>query len=216
MTSAEFDQIVKPYTTRNPNNPGEPEGFIFWQKFATDLQTLADRRTHSDNFMARLAKIEAKERVEANLLKEYGVTAYDLKKTFRQLKEILLLRANSQSHLITFAFRNMDKDHSGRIGAPEIKKYLMQAQRGNETLNYKVIDCIVDLCDNDGDGEVDYAELSKSASLPERRGCTRSRTRHRTRHTRHVTQTSTRLVTRPRTSGRPTARRPRAPILASC
>lgn len=161
MTSAEFNQITKPYLTRNPNNPGEPEGFVFWQKFATDLQTLADRRTHSDNFMARLSKVEAKERVAADLMKNYGVSEYELKKTFRDLKNILMLRAGSSSHLVTVAFRNMDKDHTGKIGAAEIKKYLDQAQRGNETISSKVMECIVDLCDNDGDGEVDYVELSK-------------------------------------------------------
>jgi len=161
MTSQEFQQVTKPYMTRNPNNPGEPEGFVFWQKFATDLQTLADRRTHSDNFMAQLAKVEAKEKVEANLLKNYGVSAYELKKTFRTLKEVLLLRANSSSHLVTVAFRNMDRDHTGKIGAKEIRNYLDTAQRGNSQVDPKVIDCIVDLCDNDGDGEVDYNELSK-------------------------------------------------------
>jgi len=161
MTSVEFDQITKPYLTRNPNNPGEPEGFVFWQKFSTDLQTLADRRTHSDNFMARLSKVEAKERVVADLMKNYGVTEYELKKTFRDLKDVLMLRAGSSSHLVTVAFRNMDRDKTGKIGAAEIKKYLDQAQRGNETISAKVMDCIVDLCDSDGDGEIDYGEMSK-------------------------------------------------------
>jgi len=161
ITSAEFDHIIKPYMTRNPNNPGEPEGFVFWQKFATDLQTLADRRTHSDNFMARLSKVEAKERVAANLQKTYGISEYDLKKAFRLIKELLMLKAGSSSHLVTVAFRNMDRDHTGKIGAAEIKKYLAVAQRGNESIDPRVMDCIVDLCDGDGDGEVDYVELSK-------------------------------------------------------
>merc|ERR1711998_458802 len=121
MTSGEFDSIIKPYLTRNPNNPGEPEGFVFWQKFATDLQTLADRRTRSDNFMARLSKVEAKERVAAHLLKTYGIGEYDLKKAFRLIKELLMLKAGSSSHLVTVAFRNMDHDKTGKIGAAEIK-----------------------------------------------------------------------------------------------
>jgi len=161
MTSGEFNQITKPYMTRNPNNPGEPEGFVFWQKFSTDIQTLADRRTHSDNFMERLGKVEAKEKVEAELLKNYGVTAYELKKTFRDLKTVLMQRAGSSSHLVTQAFRNMDHDHTGKIGAKEVMNYLKTAQRGNETISTKVIECIMDLCDGDGDGEVDYNELSK-------------------------------------------------------
>ena len=63
-----------PYLTRNPNKPGEPNGFVFWQKFATDLQTLADRRTHSDDFMARLVKIEAKERVAAKCAQQHALS----------------------------------------------------------------------------------------------------------------------------------------------
>ena len=70
FAAAEFDEVVKPYLTRNPNKPGEPVGFVFWQKFATDLQTLADRKTHSDAFMSRLSKIEAKERVAARIERE--------------------------------------------------------------------------------------------------------------------------------------------------
>jgi len=105
--------------------------------------------------------VEAKERVVADLMKNYGVTEYELKKTFRDLKNVLMLRAGSSSHLVTVAFRNMDRDKTGKIGAAEIKKYLDQAQRGNETISAKVMDCIVDLCDNDGDGEVDYSELSQ-------------------------------------------------------
>ena len=168
------------YVTRSPNNPGEPEGFIFWQKFSTDLQTLADRRTHSDNFMERLSKVEAKERIAANLQKEYGVSEYELKKTFRQIKEVLMLRAGSSSHLVTVAFRNMDRDHTGKIGAQEVYKYLSQAQRGSESMDKKVIDCIVDLCDNDGDGEVDYNELSKSelSSAATARSAPRSKARN--------------------------------------
>ena len=30
-----------------------------------------------------------------------------------------------------------------------------------EDVNMKVLECVVDLCDADGDGEVDYAELAK-------------------------------------------------------
>ena len=154
LTSAEFQKIVKPYLTRTPNNPGEPSGFVFWQKFATDLQTYADRRVHSDNFMSRLSKVEAKERVAANIQSEYGVSEYELKKAFASLKNVLMLRAGSQSHLVTVAFRNMDRDHTGKIAAKEIAKYLNTAQRGNEQVNPKVMECIVDLCDADGDGEV--------------------------------------------------------------
>ena len=162
MTSAEFDEVCKPYLTRNPNRPGEPPGFVFWQKFSVDLQTLADRRTHSDNFMSRLAKVEARERVGAKLVKEYGVTEYELKSTFAALKDRLKSHGGSAAQgQLTAAFRRMDGNHSGKVRAPEIKKFLDETQRGLEQIPSRILDCIVDLCDSDGDGEIDYGEMSK-------------------------------------------------------
>jgi hypothetical protein len=96
MTSAEFDEVAAPYDggrfdlasrrgwltmasafpdrylTRKPNLRGEPEAFVFWQKFAADLQALADTRVPTDNFMNRLAAVEARERVAEKLLREYA------------------------------------------------------------------------------------------------------------------------------------------------
>lgn len=162
MTSAEFDEVVKPYLTRNPNKPGEPPGFVFWQKFATDLQTLADRRTHSDAFMSRLSKIEARERVAAKLLREYNVSEYELKTVFAALKHRLSTHGGGgSSGALTQAFRRMDSGHNGTVKAEEIKKFLIQTQRGMEDVKGTVLDCIVDLCDKDGDGEIDYSELSQ-------------------------------------------------------
>jgi Ca2+-binding EF-hand superfamily protein len=163
MTSDEFEELVKPYLTRRPQKPGDPPGFVFWQKFATDLQTLADRRTHSDDFMARLVKIEAKERVAAKVLKDYGVTEDELRATFAQLKHTLNYNGGGgSSGVLTTAFRRMDQDHSGTVGAPEVKKFLLTMQRGMEELvNIKVLDAIIDLCDADGDGQIDYGEVSK-------------------------------------------------------
>jgi len=160
MTSPEFDELAKPYLTRNPNKPGEPNGFVFWQKFATDLQTLADRRTHSDDFMARLVKIEAKERVAAKILREYGISEYDLKTTFAQLKHTLNAAGGGNSG-VAQAFRRMDGNHSGTIRAEEIKKFLTTMSRGLDDLNMKTLDAIVDMCDSDGDGEIDYNEISR-------------------------------------------------------
>ena len=163
MTSDEFEELVKPYLTRLPQRPGDPPGFVFWQKFATDLQTLADRRTHSDDFMARLVKIEAKERVAAKILKDYGVTEDELRATFAQLKHTLNYNGGGGSAgVLTTAFRRMDQDHSGTVGAAEIKKFLLTMQRGMEELvNIKVLDAIIDMCDADGDGSIDYSEVSK-------------------------------------------------------
>ena len=44
MTSAELKEICAPYLTRKPNAKGEPEAFVLWQKFTTDLQALADKK----------------------------------------------------------------------------------------------------------------------------------------------------------------------------
>jgi len=162
MTSSEFDEVARPYLTRNPNKPGEPPGFVFWQKFATDLQTLADRRTHSDDFMSRLAKIEARERVAARLMKEYGVSEFELKTVFTQLKQLLNTHGGSGSQgVLTQAFRRMDSNKSGTVRAEEIKHFFAQTQRGMESVNPKVLECIIDLCDADGDGEIDYVEIAK-------------------------------------------------------
>jgi Ca2+-binding EF-hand superfamily protein len=162
MTSDEFDEVTKPYITRNPNRPGDPPGFIFWQKFSTDLQTLADRRSHSDDFMQRLVKIEAKERVAAQIQRDFGITELELRDTFTRLKQTLNTHGGGGSQgALTFAFRRMDTDHSGTVRAEEIKHFLQMTQRGLDNLNMKVIEAIVDMCDKTGDGEVDYAELSK-------------------------------------------------------
>ena len=162
MTSAEFDEITKPYLTRTPNRPSEPCGFVFFQKFAFDLQTLADRKTHSDAFMSRLTKIEAKERVARRIEEEYGVTEYELKSTFLALKERITTHGGSNAQgMLTAAFRRMDTDHGGTVRVEEIKKFLIQSQRGMENVSEKVLECIVDLADEDGDGNIDYAELAK-------------------------------------------------------
>lgn len=162
MTSDEFDEVTKPYITRNPERRGDPPGFIFWQKFSTDLQTLADRRAHSDDFMARLVKIEAKERFAANLLKQYGVSELELRETFSRLKMTLNQYGGGGSQgALTYAFRRMDEDKSGTVGAAEITRFLKTMTRGMDELNTKVIDAIVDMCDATGDGQVDYNEVSR-------------------------------------------------------
>ena len=63
--------------------------------------------------------------------------------------------------VLTAAFRRMDADKSGTVRVEEIKHFLVQTQRGMEQVSWKVLDAIVDLCDADGAGDIDYAELSK-------------------------------------------------------
>ena len=100
------------HTGMLPSRHGANEGESLVQP---DLQTLADRRTHSDNFMARLTHVEARERVAAKLMKEYGISEYQLKTTFAALKHRLITSGGRQgaSGQLTSAFRRMDGNHSG-------------------------------------------------------------------------------------------------------
>ena len=45
----------------------------------TDLQALADRKRPTDEFLARLAEVEAREKASAKLVQDYGVTEFELK-----------------------------------------------------------------------------------------------------------------------------------------
>ena len=86
MTSAEMKEICAPYLTRKPNAKGEPEAFVLWQKFTTDLQALADKKRPTNDFLARLAEVEAREKASAALVAEYGVTEFELKSCLLAIK----------------------------------------------------------------------------------------------------------------------------------
>ncbi len=43
LTKAEFQEVAEPYTTRRPQSIGEPMPYVLWQKFASDVQALADK-----------------------------------------------------------------------------------------------------------------------------------------------------------------------------
>ena len=82
--------------------------------------------------------------------------------TFQALKDRLNTHGGGGSQgALTAAFRRMDANHSGTVRGEEIKRFLISTQRGMEDVNMKVIDAIVDLCDRDGDGEIDYSEMSR-------------------------------------------------------
>jgi len=160
MTAKEFDEITAPYLSRKPNLVGEPEPYVFWQKFAADLQAFADTRAHTDNFMARLSAIEARERVAKMLQDEYNVTEYELKTAFQAIKDRVNSHASSSSHALTSAFRRMDTDHTGYVSAAEVIAFFRDARRG-DIVNKKTMSCILDLVDADGDDQINYNELSK-------------------------------------------------------
>ena len=83
-------------------------------------QGLADTKCVTDNFMKRMAVVEARERVNKKLLKEYGVSEYELRSAFKAIKERVTTHTNSSSHALTGAFRRLDTDHSGSLSAEEV------------------------------------------------------------------------------------------------
>ena len=75
MSSKEFDEIVQPYLTRRPERPGEPEACVMWQRFANDVQALADTGKRTKNFLDRLEKVERDEKMRRTLAERYAPRA---------------------------------------------------------------------------------------------------------------------------------------------
>ena len=111
MTSAEFEEICTPYKSRQPHAKGEPEAFIMWQKFASDLQTLANTRRPSQNFLAKLEEVERKERVDLELQAKWGMDVFTLTSALSAIKDRLLTYNTS----INKAFQRIDLDNSGSV-----------------------------------------------------------------------------------------------------
>ena len=126
MTSEELKEICAPYLTRKPNAKGEPEAFVMWQKFTTDLQALADKKRPTTDFLARLAEVEARERASAALVAQYGVTEFELKSCLTAIKDRLLTYNKS----LNDAFRRIDGSGNGFISAEEIKTFFRDAYLG--------------------------------------------------------------------------------------
>jgi len=155
MTSAELKEICAPYLTRKPNAAGEPEAFVLWQKFTTDLQALSDLKRPTDEFLARLAEVEAREKASAQLVEDYGVTEFELKSCLMAIKDRLL----TYNKTLNDAFRRMDGDSTGYVSASEIKQFFHDAYLG-DVVNDRTLGCIIDMCDLDGNDQIDFFELS--------------------------------------------------------
>lgn len=155
MTSEELKEICAPYLTRKPNAKGEPEAFVMWQKFTTDLQALADKKRPTNDFLARLAEVEARERASAALVAQYGVTEFELKSCLTAIKDRLLTYNKS----LNDAFRRIDGSGNGFISAEEIKTFFRDAYLG-DVVNDRTLACMIDMADLNGDDEIDYSELS--------------------------------------------------------
>merc|ERR1711988_307319 len=155
MTSAELKEICAPYLTRKPNAKGEPEAFVLWQKFTTDLQALADKKRPTNEFLARLAEVEAREKASAALVAQYGVTEFELKSCLNAIKDRLLTYNRS----LNDAFRRIDGDSTGYVSAFEIKNFFRDAYLG-DVVNDRTLAALIDMADANGDDEIDYFELS--------------------------------------------------------
>ena len=155
MTTAEFNEICEPYRSRLPHAKGEPDAFIMWQKFSADLQTLANTRRPSADFLAKLEEIERKEKVDLELQAKWGMDVFTLTSALSAIKDRLLTYNRS----LTDAFRRIDGDSTGYVSAQEIKSFFADAYLG-DVVNDRTLACIVDMADADGNDEIDMFELS--------------------------------------------------------
>merc|ERR1711988_2002924 len=153
MTSAELKEICAPYLTRKPNAKGEPEAFVMCQKFTTDLQALADKKRPTNDFLARLAEVEAREKASAALVAQYGVTEFELKSCLNAIKDRLLTYNRS----LNDAFRRIGGN--GFVSAEAIKTFFRDAYLG-DVVNDRTLACMIDMADLNGDDEIDYTELA--------------------------------------------------------
>eukprot|EP00908_Phaeocystis_cordata_P027159 Transcript_9696.p1 GENE.Transcript_9696~~Transcript_9696.p1 ORF type:complete len:312 (-),score=133.09 Transcript_9696:456-1391(-) len=172
MTSAEFEEICGPYRSRAPHAKGEPESFIMWQKFSSDLQTLANTRRPSQNFLAKLEEIEAKERQDAELQAKWGISVFTLTSALAAIKDRLLTYNTS----INKAFQRIDANNNGTVSRAELLGFFKDAHIGN-IVNNDTLEVIMAYCDENNDDEINYNELAAiimtgdilSKGIPERR-----------------------------------------------
>ena len=109
MTTAEFNEISEPYRSRLPHAKGDPDAFIMWQKFSSDLQTLANTRRPSVDFLAKLEEVERNEKIDLELQAKWGIDVFTLTSALSAIKDRLLTYNTS----INKAFQRIDIDNSG-------------------------------------------------------------------------------------------------------
>ena len=161
MTSAEFEEICMPYKSRTPHAKGEPEAFIMWQKFASDLQTLANTRRPSQNFLAKLEQVEAKERLDQELQAKWGLDIFTLTSALHAIKERLLTYNTS----INKAFQRIDANNNGTVSRAEILAFFKDAHIGN-IVSPSTLDVIMAYCDENNDDEVANTPIPSHHLLP--------------------------------------------------
>ena len=161
MTSIEFEEICTPYKSRAPHAKGEPEAFIMWQKFASDLQTLANTRRPSQNFLAKLEQVEAKERLDQELQAKWGLDIFTLTSALHAIKERLLTYNTS----INKAFQRIDANNNGTVSRAEILAFFKDAHIGN-IVSTSTLDVIMAYCDENNDDEVAATPPPPPSLLP--------------------------------------------------
>jgi len=116
---------------------------------------LADKKRPTNEFLARLAEVEAREKASAALVAEYGVTEFELKSCLNAIKDRLLTYNRS----LNDAFRRIDGSGNGVISSEEIKTFFRDAYLG-DVVNDRTLTCLIDMADLNGDDEIDYTELA--------------------------------------------------------
>lgn len=64
---------------------------------------------------------------------------------------------------LQYIFKGLDSDNSGKISKQEIKKVLNEVNINNTSAAF--IDKVIDGCDKNGDGEIDYLEFLEAMGL---------------------------------------------------
>ena len=86
-----------------------------------------------------------------------GATADELRRAQQALRD----RITTKYTYLTDAFRNIDEDHSGRLGKSEIRQLCVEL---NMPLPETVLDGLLLLADHDGDMSISYAEFARLIS----------------------------------------------------
>ena len=64
---------------------------------------------------------------------------------------------------LEYIFKGLDLDHSGRISKAEIKRIFEES--GFQSLKGSDVDQIIENCDKNKDGEIDYLEFLEAMGL---------------------------------------------------
>ena len=167
MSSKEFDEIVQPYLTRRPERPGEPEACVMWQRFANDVQALADTGKRTKNFLDRLEKVERDEKMRRTLAERYaprnsGAILAQFWRNSGAIRRNSLTRLFAlqvPAHEVEKMFVATDVTHTGEIAYTEFIAATLAAQ---QSITEPTVRTAFSMLDVDGDGVVTKADLMRT------------------------------------------------------